>query len=64
LIELIEALAGKSANKISLPARGSDQLRTKANIEKIKRVLSYQPKVSLSQGLEKTLDWYKKIHEK
>ncbi len=58
LIELIEALAGKSANKISCPARGGDQLKTKANIEKIKRILAYQPKVSLKQGLEKTLAWY------
>jgi len=30
-----------------------------ANIEKIKKVLAYQPKVNLKQGLEKTLDGYK-----
>ncbi|MFA6307048.1 MAG: NAD-dependent epimerase/dehydratase family protein [Patescibacteria group bacterium] len=64
VIEIIEKIAGKNANKIILPARGGDQLRTKANIEKIKNLLSYQPRVSLRQGLEKTFAWYKEYYKK
>ncbi|MDD4271993.1 MAG: GDP-mannose 4,6-dehydratase [Patescibacteria group bacterium] len=60
VVEIIEEISGSVANKITLPARGGDQFQTKANIEKIKKVLAYSPKISLRQGLEKTINWYKK----
>jgi len=63
-IKIIEDISGKRIKQKSFPARGGDQVQTKANIEKIKKVLAYQPKVNLKQGLEKTLNWYKKTYEK
>lgn len=63
-INIIEDIAKKTIKKKEMPARGGDQLQTKANIEKIKKVLSYSPKVSLKQGLENTFAWYKSYYQK
>tara|TARA_R110002049_G_scaffold79644_2_gene202741 strand:+ start:1759 stop:2700 length:942 start_codon:yes stop_codon:yes gene_type:complete len=41
------------------PARPGDQSRTKANIDKARRMLNYDPKTSLKQGLEAQLVWFK-----
>ena len=41
------------------PARPGDQSRTKANIDKARRLLNYDPKTSLKQGLEAQLVWFK-----
>jgi len=64
VIEIIEEITGQKIKKNILPARGGDQLQTKANIEKIKRILSYSPKVGLREGLEKTMSWYKDYYKK
>lgn len=42
-------------------ARPGDVRHSLANIDKAKRLLNYQPEISLSQGLELTLNWYR-IH--
>ena len=59
LIEEIEKTAGKKAkiNRESLPA--GDVPVTFANIDKAKRLLSWQPQTSLKIGVEKLVEWYK-----
>ena len=59
-IETAEALLGKKALLQLLPPRPGDQFRTKANIEKAKLLLDYQPSTTLEQGLSMQIDWYKK----
>jgi nucleoside-diphosphate-sugar epimerase len=41
------------------PARAGDQSRTKANIEKARRLLNYDPKTGLKEGLEAQVKWYR-----
>ena len=41
------------------PPRKGDQQRTAAVIDKAKKLLNYSPKVSLKQGLEEQVKWYK-----
>ena len=41
-----------------LPARAGEILRNYANIEKARRMLSFQPKTRLDDGLKRTWDWF------
>ncbi|MEK7460528.1 MAG: NAD-dependent epimerase/dehydratase family protein [Patescibacteria group bacterium] len=64
-IKTIERLMGKSARLVVVPRRQGDQKETGANIEKARRVLGYNPKVSIEEGLSEEIAWYKeKIHGK
>lgn len=42
-----------------LPVRVGDVLHTQADISLAKKLLSWEPKTSLEEGLEKTVNWYK-----
>lgn len=41
------------------PARPGDQSRTKANIDKARKLLNYNPKTSLKDGLMAQIEWFK-----
>jgi nucleoside-diphosphate-sugar epimerase len=58
-IATVEEIIGKKAHLIRKPARPGDQLRTHANIEKARRVLGYEPKMGLMEGLKAEVEWYK-----
>jgi UDP-glucuronate 4-epimerase len=58
-IAIVEDIIGKKATIEVKPKRPGDQLKTHTNIEKAKRLLSYQPRVSPREGLEQTVHWYK-----
>ena len=57
-IEAVEKLTGKSARIDTQPRRAGDQTRTQANISKARRVLGYNPKTSLEDGLRAVVEWY------
>ncbi|WP_203296700.1 NAD-dependent epimerase/dehydratase family protein [Luteirhabdus pelagi] len=42
------------------PPRAGDQSRTKANIDKARKLLGYNPSVSLREGLERHVEWCRK----
>lgn len=52
-ISILETVLGKRAKIIKLPLRLGDVKKTWANIEKAKKLLEWQPKVSVDKGLEK-----------
>lgn len=58
-IELVEGLLGKKIDIKFVAPRAGDQLRTRANIQKAKKMLGYEPKTSLIEGLRFQLGWYK-----
>jgi len=58
-IEAVEKVIGKSINIRNVSARVGDQLRTKANIDKAKELLGYNPQTTLLQGVEAQVKWYK-----
>lgn len=43
-----------------VPKRAGDQWRTKANIDKARKVLGYNPQTSLLDSVRSQVDWYKK----
>ncbi len=58
-IQLVEELLGKRIKLETVPRRPGDQFRTLANIQKARKLLGYQPKTSLREGLEQQIAWYK-----
>lgn len=62
-ITAAEKITGCRARIKHLPPRPGDQTATHANIDKIKRVLGWQPDTSLHAGLERMVAWYRtEIH--
>ncbi len=59
VIELLEGLTGKKAIINYKPFHRADMKATWADIEKAKRILGWEPKVSLEDGLKKTVSWFK-----
>ncbi|MDQ8199067.1 NAD-dependent epimerase/dehydratase family protein [Pelagicoccus enzymogenes] len=58
-IEAVQEIMGKKALINLLPPRPGDQAATHANIDKIRKVLGWEPKASLGQGLERMVKWYR-----
>ena len=58
-IEAVEKVIGKSIKIDHVEARAGDQLRTKANIDKARKLLNYNPQTTLLQGVEAQVNWYK-----
>jgi len=59
LIKLIEGAFGKKANIEMLATQPGDVSITYADITKAKRVLGYQPKVKMEEGIRRFVEWYK-----
>ncbi|MBT8265859.1 MAG: NAD-dependent epimerase/dehydratase family protein [Bacteroidia bacterium] len=59
-IEAVETVLGKSINMNVIPKRAGDQLRTKANIDKARKLLNYDPQTTLLEGVRHQVNWYKK----
>jgi UDP-glucuronate 4-epimerase len=60
LIASIENALGKSAIIEHLPEQQGDMPLTCANIDKARASLGYHPKVKISDGIPKFIDWYLK----
>lgn len=58
IISKLEELLGKKANVDHKPFHVADLMETWADISKAKRLLDWEPRVSLHEGLEKSLQWY------
>lgn len=66
-IRIVEEIMGKRARVKPAPKRPGDQLRTRANIAKARRLLGYDPRTTARRGLEAEVHWYRdkvfgKIH--
>ena len=58
IISRLEELLGNKAKINYKPFHIADLMETWANIEKAKNLLGWEPKVSLDEGLEKSVSWY------
>ena len=59
LIRLIEEAFGRKANIEMLESQPGDVSMTYADITKAKRMLKYQPKVRMEEGIKRFVEWYK-----
>ncbi len=58
-IEAVEEVLGVSIKMNHIPARPGDQSRTKANIDKARRLLDYNPQTTLLEGVKAQVKWFK-----
>jgi nucleoside-diphosphate-sugar epimerase len=58
-IKIIEEIVGEKVRITKVPKRSGDQLRTHANIDKARRILEFDPKISAHEGLKSEVEWYK-----
>lgn len=58
MISELEDLIGCKANIIRRPAHKADMLSNLADVSKARRLLGWEPQVSLRQGMKNLVDWY------
>ncbi|TCK68789.1 nucleoside-diphosphate-sugar epimerase [Winogradskyella wandonensis] len=58
-IDTVEDVLGKSIKIVVKPKRAGDQLRTKANIDKARKLLSYNPTTTLKESIKAQVKWFK-----
>ncbi len=58
LIRLMETLIGREAKIEHLPAHPADMLANWADVEKARRLLNWEPRVSIQEGVSSLVDWY------
>jgi UDP-glucose 4-epimerase len=59
VFRIIRDLSGASCEEKHGPAKKGEQLRSVLNIASIRKVLGWEPSVNLSEGLEKTVEFFK-----
>lgn len=59
IIRLLEVALDKKANIDQQPERPEDLPVTFASLEKAKRLLGYEPKVPIAEGIQEFCDWYR-----
>jgi nucleoside-diphosphate-sugar epimerase len=58
-IATVEEILGKIITVENKPSRPGDQSRTKANIDKARKLLNYNPQTGLKEGLQAQVAWFK-----
>ncbi|HUI10806.1 MAG TPA: NAD-dependent epimerase/dehydratase family protein [Bacteroidota bacterium] len=58
-IRIVERIMGVSAKIVRVPRRPGDQLATKADIAKARRVLGYAPRTPVEEGLAREVQWHR-----
>ncbi len=61
LANIIKELTNSSSEVIFEEGRSGDLFALEADPSKIKKVLNWEPKYSLQEGLKRTIDWYGKF---
>ncbi|MDZ7704353.1 MAG: SDR family NAD(P)-dependent oxidoreductase [Trueperaceae bacterium] len=62
-IDHLEALAGTTANLVPTPKPDADVEQTYADIGKARRLLGYDPQVSVAEGTKRLWDWYQQFRQ-
>ncbi|MCB1195062.1 SDR family oxidoreductase [bacterium] len=60
LVIKINDIIGKNIEPHYLPPRAGDIKHSLAGIDRAKKILKYAPEISMEEGLELTIGWYKK----
>ena len=59
LAKIIAEIVGSDLKPVHGPPRPGDVRHSQADISKARRMLGYEPKVSLIEGLKRTVEWYR-----
>ncbi|WP_338602457.1 NAD-dependent epimerase/dehydratase family protein [Sulfolobus tengchongensis] len=61
LARMILKITGSKSNIVFLPPREDDPRRRAADIKKAKELLKWEPKISLEEGLTRTINWFRSV---
>jgi len=59
VVRLLNKILGTSIEPEFLPPRRGDILHSSADISKARKILGFEPKVSVEEGLRRTVEWYR-----
>lgn len=62
-IKTLEQEIGKKAIKNLLPLQPGDVIKTYADISKAKKMLGWEPKTNIEEGIKRFVEWYKKYYK-
>ena len=60
IAQMVKALTGSASEIVFLPPPKDDPVRRRPSIEKIKRLVGWEPKISLEEGLRRTIEEYRR----
>ncbi len=63
MIKLVEKNLGRKAKIKYLPFNKSDMKATWADISEARRVLSWEPKIGLEEGIQRTVEWFGLVNQ-
>ena len=63
IIARLETILGRAIERRHTPSRAGDVPHTLADVSKAKRLLGYTPLVGFDEGLARTVDYFRSIHE-
>ena len=58
-VAIMEQLSGRQANVVTAPRLAADFVRNEADISKARRLLAYDPQVSVAEGVRRFWEWYR-----
>jgi UDP-glucose 4-epimerase len=61
LLSILRDITNKNINAVYLPPRKGDVRKTHADINKIQKILGWQPKIDFYEGLKRTVEWFKNV---
>jgi len=61
-VKTIELACGKEAKKNFLPMQPGDVIRTEADITKAQKMLGFQPKTQIADGIPQFVAWYREYY--
>ncbi len=62
MIDVLERLLGRRAERTMMPMQAGDVLATFADVADLERDIGFKPSTSLEVGLQKFLDWYRSYY--
>ena len=63
VINMMEEIVGRPIKKNFVEKARGDARHTSADVSKAQKILGYQPKVSLKEGLQKEWEWVKSLYD-
>ncbi len=57
-VNLLEDMAGSKANVVNTPRLAADFVQNNADISKARRLLGYDPQISVAEGVARFWEWY------
>ena len=61
LANMLKTLTGSTSPIVFQPPRPDDPKRRCPDISKAKKLLNWEPKISLEEGLKRTVEWFKSV---